>query len=249
MKSDYYESSPLLGQYLLLHYGKPSEILPWEDGPSGALDFPARCAARLGREREGKETRRFLDLGCAVGRATFEGLRWAREAVGVDYSHSFIQTACALADQGSLSYLRPDEGDMTTELRAEVPTGIPRERARFQWGDACAPGKELGVFDAVLLANLLCRLPDPAACLRSLGGLVAPGGTVMITTPCSWLEEFTPKALWLGGVEGPTLQGVRRNMEPTFRLVAVEEMPFLIREHARKFQWSVAQASLWEKMV
>jgi len=249
LKSDYYESSPLLGQYLLLHYGKPAEILPWEGGPSGALDFPARCAARLGRERTGKETRRFLDLGCAVGRATFEGLRWAGEAVGVDYSHAFIDTARILAKEGFLPYLRKDEGDMATELRAEVPPGLSTARARFEWGDACAPGKDLGVFDAVLLANLLCRLPDPAACLRSLGDLVAPGGTVMITTPCSWMEEFTPKAAWLGGVNGPTLEGVRRNMEPGFRLLATEEMPFLIREHARKFQWSVAQASLWERQV
>jgi hypothetical protein len=30
-------------------------------------------------------------------------------------------------------------------------------------------------------------------------------------------------------------------------LVAAKDLPFLIREHARKFQWSVAQASLWKK--
>ena len=32
-------------------------------------------------------------------------------------------------------------------------------------GDACALDANLGPFDAVLVANLLCRLPDPAAFL------------------------------------------------------------------------------------
>ena len=45
--------------------------------------------------------------------------------------------------------------------------------------DACAMPVTLGSFDAVLAANLLCRLPDPLAFLLRLGGadaLVKPGG-------------------------------------------------------------------------
>lgn len=244
-----YESPQLLGQYLLLHYGKPDEVLPWSGGPGEALGYPVRCAARLGRAREGRRTSRFLDLGCAVGRSTFEGLRWAEEAVGLDYSATFIDAAGRLAREGKMDYVRVDEGDRVTGLRAEVPVELPRMRAMFRRGDACRleQEKDLGVFDAVLLANLLCRLPDPAACLRSLAKLVVPGGTVLITTPCSWMEEFTPKEAWLGGNELPTLEGIRANLEADFEWQSTEEMPFLIREHARKYQWSVAQASVWQK--
>jgi hypothetical protein len=32
-----------------------------------------------------------------------------------------------------------------------------------------------------------------------------------------------------------------------FNLVTTKDLPFLIREHARKFQWSVAQASIWQR--
>jgi putative 4-mercaptohistidine N1-methyltranferase len=249
--SGLYESTPLLGQYLLLHYGQPGEVLPWKGGPVEALGFPARCAERLGRERgrSGRPTERFLDLGCAVGRSTFEGTRWAGEAMGLDYSASFIESAARLAREGRMPYLRTDEGERTTELWAEVPPELDRTRVRFLRGDACGLDAGLGPFDAVLLANLLCRLPDPAACLVSLSGLVGPGGTVMITTPCSWMEEFTPKTAWLGGKDVPTLEGIRCHLEKHFELQSVEEMPFLIREHARKFQWSMAQASLWERKV
>jgi hypothetical protein len=27
----------------------------------------------------------------------------------------------------------------------------------------------------------------------------------------------------------------------------VKDLPFLIREHARKFQWSVAEATIWRR--
>jgi hypothetical protein len=36
-------------------------------------------------------------------------------------------------------------------------------------------------------------------------------------------------------------------LEENFTLVDVRDLPFLIREHARKFQFSVAQASIWRR--
>jgi hypothetical protein len=31
-------------------------------------------------------------------------------------------------------------------------------------------------------------------------------------------------------------------------LESIRDLPFLLREHARKYQWSVAQASLWRRI-
>ena len=36
---------------------------------------------------------RALDLGCAVGRASFELARYFEDVVGVDYSQAFVDTA------------------------------------------------------------------------------------------------------------------------------------------------------------
>lgn len=63
-------------------------------------------------------------------------------------------------------------------------------------------GRSMGSFDVVLMANLLCRLPTPKTCLARLGGpnaLVQPGGHVVLTSPFSWLEQFTDKENWMGG--------------------------------------------------
>ena len=75
--------------------------------------------------------------------------------------------------------------------------------------------------------------------------LVKPGGQLIITSPYTWLEEFTPREHWLGGRDGSTLEGLEAALTKDFQLTATRDLPFLIREHARKFQWSVAQASIW----
>lgn len=68
-----------------------------------------------------------------------------------------------------------------------------RSRVSFSHGDACNLPEDLGEFGCVLAANLVCRLPNPYQFLDRLPSLVAPGGTLIITSPYSWCEQFTPK--------------------------------------------------------
>jgi len=60
-------------------------------------------------------------------------------------------------------------------------------------GDACNLPLDLGQFGCVLAANLIDRLRTPQNFLNRLGTLVAPGGILVITSPYTFLEEFTPK--------------------------------------------------------
>jgi putative 4-mercaptohistidine N1-methyltranferase len=195
---------------------------------------------------------RALDLGCAVGRSTFEMARFCEEVVGIDYSARFIEAATALRADGEIAYHRVDEGRLGTECRAVAPAGIDRTRARFETGDAMDLRGDLGSFDAVLMANLIDRLHTPRLCLARLPDLVKAGGQLIVTSPYTWLEEFTPRSQWLGGFERDgkpvaTLDGLRAALEPDFEFVAARDLPFLIREHARKYQWSVAQATMWRR--
>lgn len=43
-KENVYETEKLIGEYLIFHFGKPDELLPYGFGPSESLDFPKRCA-------------------------------------------------------------------------------------------------------------------------------------------------------------------------------------------------------------
>jgi 2-polyprenyl-3-methyl-5-hydroxy-6-metoxy-1,4-benzoquinol methylase len=102
--SQLYEAPQILNDYLLLHYGAAEEQMPYPFGPRDAVEFPVRCARwLLAAAREyGAPTARALEVGCAVGRASFELARGYREVLGVDLSRAFIDAADTLRRAGEL---------------------------------------------------------------------------------------------------------------------------------------------------
>ena len=247
-----YETDKLLAEYLLFHYGAPEEVLPYGFGPREALGYPERCVSECLDVRALPKSARALDLGCAVGRSTFELARHCDEVIGIDYSAHFIDAAQSLQSGIVIEYQSADEGALSTQCRAEAPPGIDLRRVHFEIGDAMDLRADLGQFDVVLMANLIDRLAAPQRCLAQLPPLLIPGGQLIITSPYTWLEDFTPPSHWIGGFERDgqpvtTLDGLCAALLPDFDLIADRDLPFLIREHARKYQWSVAQATMWRR--
>ena len=179
-----------------------------------------------------------------MGRSCFELARTCDSVLGLDYSQSFVDAAEHIRREGSLAYARLDEGRVQTDLRAMRPAdgGEMAGRIRFEQGDAMDLPAELGCFDVVHAANLLCRLREPQRLLDRLPSLVNPGGQLLLTTPCTWLAEFTPSENW---PQGSTLEWLKEKLSTSFALEHREDLPFLIREHARKYQWSVALGMRW----
>lgn len=239
-----YESEKLLAEYLLFHYGSQEEILPpdrpWPGGMCEALDFPRRTVAHFspGAVASG------LDLGCAVGRSTFEMARTCQDVLGIDFSHAFIHAAEALKTGRVISYQRREEASIVTNLEARPPAGIDPQKLRFQQGDAMNLAADLGSFDRVHAANLLCRLPEPVRLLDRLPDLVKSGGELVLATPCTWLEEFTPPANW---PPAGTLEWLKSMLTGSFSLTHQANEPFLIRETARKFQWTTSLVTVWRR--
>lgn len=238
-----YETRQLLDQYLLFHFASGEETLAWEFGPDTALNFAQRTVDETfdwDRVRIGEL--RALDIGCAVGRSSFELSKRCAEVIGIDFSQAFIDAAEVVRTKGELAYDRLEEAHESTPLVAKPPAGSHPDRITFEQGDAMALRPDLGQFDLVHAANLLCRLPEPLKFLQQLPGLIRSGGQFVITTPCTWLDEFTPRENW---PTGSTLDFLKENLEADFELLKSAEMPFLIRETRRKHQWTVAQASVW----
>jgi putative 4-mercaptohistidine N1-methyltranferase len=241
-----YESDRLVREYLLFHYGESDEILPWKTGPREALRFAQRCVRELINSSSVGRDARALDVGCAVGRSSFELAGHCREVIGIDSSAAFIAAAERIRQTGALPYEYAVEGARTASATAHLPAGSVAERVRFETGDAMDLRRDLGTFDFVLAANLLCRLPDPRVFLARAAELVKPGGQLLLTTPFTWLEEFTPRNKWIGGTaESESADELTRLLEPHFELKLSKDLPFLIREHARKYQWSVAWGTRW----
>ena len=115
---------------------------------------------------------------------------------------------------------------------------------------------ELSTYDGIVMSNLLCRLPNPMACLNGLPAIVNKGGVIVMVTPFSWLTEFTPRDHWLGGFqdsvskEAVYSKDVLKSVmnERGFEKIHEEQMPVIIREHQRKFQYIISEATAWRKL-
>ena len=240
-----YESAELQEQYLLFHYGTGDDILPWPDGPHGALDFPVRCVRELLQVDGPSALGRALDLGCAVGRRTLELSCFFDEVLGIDFSASFIRAAEDMRTNGRVEIKRIEEGTHTSPLVLSRAEHVYPNRVRFQQGDALEPDPAWGPFDAVCMFNLIDRVPEPARLLTQAAGLLKPNGQLLLTTPFTWMTEYTPRENWLGTGETDSAAELRRLLEPDFKCRIEIDLPFLIREHRRKYQWSMAYASAW----
>nr|QKY15185.1 predicted protein [Polytomella parva] len=277
-----YETKKAVEEYLMFHYGAAEDILPYKTGPHSALDFMSRCALLCERHCEALQDftgdsvdpTTAIDMGCAVGRGTFELSRGFQRVLGVDFSQHFIDAAERMQKEGQLPYSYVLEGDIRRTAVAAIPEDIIRHRCQFTVGDACAVPETWGPVDCVLAANLLCRLPDPKKFLDRCRTLIKPGGILVLVSPYSWLAGWTSKEKWLGGYlraddqqpqftrntiidyltksVGNTVEhGVGEEgdeVQGDFELIeSGVEMPFLIREHARKFQWGCSEGMVFKR--
>lgn len=252
-----YQAESTFNEYMNLHYGEVEDQMPWAVGPKGAAGFPQRCAELVDRfcRETSVNRKRALDIGCAVGGASFHLARTFENVVGIDLSKSFIEAALTLKREHKLPYELKMEGDLKESRLAEVDPGLS-DRLTFRQADACALPADLVGFDAVLIANLLCRLPSPAACLGRLDGergLVKPGGILVVVSPYTWMERFTPREVWLGGYQDESgrahysEEGLKAALGSNFHLLYQQDMPLIIREHERKYQYVVAQALVFQR--
>ena len=235
-----YESQSYLDQYLLFHYGSSLQIDPFQIFPESFLNFAKRSVTE--NLDTSKERLRALDLGCSVGRSCFELSRFCYEVVGIDYSNQFIHAAETIRVEGSVKYNSLQEGSQFNSYIAEMPEGSRPERISFEVGDALQLPERIGKFDVIHAANLLCRLSNPDHLLKKFPALMNEGGSLVITTPCTWIGEFTPMENW---PKGSTLDWISTNLSDSFVLQNTQDMTFIILEHARKFQVGIAQASVW----
>lgn len=249
---DYYETDEQLNEYLVFHYASLEQTLPWDFGPRQAFGFHARLAQCIDASKL-PENSRALDLGCSVGRTSFELSRFCDQVLGIDFSHRFIEAANEIRQSGEIPLLLKREGQLGDAVTNRLVDGVHPERVGFLQGDAEALPDSIGRFDAITFANVLDRLPHPRVALEKLARIANPGAQLVVCSPFTWWDEFTAPGERLGGFmregrEVTSHDSIVAALEPQFVLQATCDLPFLIREHERKYHFSVAQTSIWKRL-
>jgi len=256
-QKDKYDRSDTVDQYLLLHYGSEDEQRDSEINTSISFPSTSNLVNRTVElmKKFSKDQGRALDLGCAVGGASFSLASTFKSVTAIDFSDLFIEAASDLKRHGEIGYRRKETGRISTELTARIDKTIDRDRVQFYQGDASSLNGITAMtkddpFDAILLSNLLCRLSTPRACLQQFSetdGYLKSEGILVIASPNTWLEQFTPETDFLDGRSNSETLSSLANLLPNFKLVFHEDLPFTIREHRRKYEFIISQISVWCK--
>jgi putative 4-mercaptohistidine N1-methyltranferase len=199
---------------------------------------------------------RCLDIGCSVGRSAFEFARSFAHVDAIDFSARFIQSGVRLQHGDEVLYEIPTEGELTTGRAISLERlglGEAGRRVNFMQGDACNLKEIFTDYDLVFAGNLIDRLYDPSLFLDAIAGRVRRGGLLVITSPYTWLEEYTQKPKWVGGRREAgepltTFAGLTRAFAGRFDFLHRQDVPFVIRETARKHQHTVAEMTVWRRL-
>jgi 5-histidylcysteine sulfoxide synthase/putative 4-mercaptohistidine N1-methyltranferase len=246
IKANTYESDTQIAQYA--EFG-------WGESCFGIKNYPATCAKIALEFMKRKPMRKALDIGCAIGRSTFELARGFDEVTGLDFSVRFISLATRLAEEGGIGYAFPTEGELVAYKNVylkDFDLLKEAEKVTFWQADACNLKPHFRGYDLIFAGNLIDRLYDPAKFLADLHERLNEKGLLVLTSPYTWLEEFTPKEKWLGGFKKngedfTTLDGLKEMLGSHFELIHTRDIPFVIKETARKHQHTIAQMTVWEK--
>lgn len=241
-----YNTDTVISQYC--HFG-------WGENALGVENYPAKCAEFALEYMKDKPKRKALDIGCAIGRSSFELARGFDEVIGLDFSARFIQEAESLKENGVLRYTMTTEGELENFHEVTL-SGFDLEEAgkkvTFWQADACNLKPIYQEFDLIFGGNLIDRLYDPQNFLDDVAARLNEGGLLILTSPYTWQEESTPKEKWIGGYKKDgenvtTQEGLEEVLSKDFDLIGTRNIPFVIQETARKHQYTIAHMTIWEK--
>jgi len=243
--NDVYESDKAISQYIEFHYGKEY---------FNVANFPAKMAKRaLGYVNKRDKA---LDIGCSVGRASFELAKEFNEVWGLDFSARFIKVAVQLQESDKVLYEIPKEGETTIKKEFTLSSiGVSKEiasRCKFYQADASNLKPIYSGYDLVLALNLLDRLYEPLKFLDDIKGRINSGGIFVLASPYNWSEEFTPKSRWLGGyykdgIAINTAETLKEILSRNFELLDEFKEEFIIQESERNYQHSISNIQIWRK--
>ena len=243
-----YHSDNAVSQYCDAHYGEDM---------FGVANFPGEMARLCLEKLTDSPKLNALDLGCAVGRASFELARSFESVTGFDLSSRFIAIAKRIQKTGRVCYQRQEEGDLVSDCEvslSELNLLDTASRVTFLQGNALSLDVQLCGYDLVLLSNLIDRCPEPRRLLTNIHSRLVMGGLLVIASPYDWRDVYTSHKKWLGsffraGAPYTSLEGLTKILAKRFVMLGEpQDREFVIRETARTYRHCISQVTCWRRV-
>jgi SAM-dependent methyltransferase/uncharacterized protein YbaR (Trm112 family) len=140
-----------------------------------------------------------VDLGCAVGRTTFELAKKTDEPVlGLDLSFAMLQLAQQVLKTGTAVFPLKELGVVYRNQRLSTPfQAMPN--VDFWLCDAMVLPFRAGTFGTVNALNLLDCVPSPITLLQNIEKALMGAGEALIGCPYDWSTGASAINQWIGG--------------------------------------------------
>jgi len=163
-----YNEECLLGCFMDNNYG---EFAPNYKPPYQWADYRPywKTVIDTSRPRTDKEYGMTLELGCSVGRYTFEMARMSKLVVGLDLRFKWVFEAARFQRQGGVIYHRRLRGLKFEEVQTNFE---PPDNTLFLVGNALDPPFLKESFDLVAGLNLLDNIKLPRILLGQMNALL-----------------------------------------------------------------------------
>lgn len=232
----------LLSTYMDLHYGSLDDVPP----AFGSLSDPNafwKILVEIARPKPDTKYQRSLDLGCSVGRYTFELARFSELTIGIDLNFNAVSSAAEIQRTKKVRYERRKRGSCFEEI--QIPFSPP-QNVLFLVGDALDPPFAAESFDLVAGLNLLDNVKLPLVLIGQMDALLRRGGDLILCSPYEWRADICEPTEWLenDSLDAPAM--VRNILEGNFFpqmglkyqiLQELSDVPWVLRHHVR--YWSL----------
>jgi len=153
-----------------------------------------------------------LDIGCSVGRLSFELSKTHSRVIGIDTSISFIEKARDLLQKKSLAFDLVIEGLITEKRSCEFDAAFNYDHVDFIVADALALPFPQRFFSTVTSINLLEKVSSPIGHLMDINRVLKEKESMFVfSDPFSWDESVLHPDHWLSG--GTNGNGSRRGID------------------------------------
>jgi SAM-dependent methyltransferase/uncharacterized protein YbaR (Trm112 family) len=195
-----------------------------------------------------------LDIGCAVGRLTFELSRTHDRVIGIDTSRAFIAKAREIVVKKQIDFELVVEGNLTEHRHLGLENGWNLKNVDFLVADALALPFPKHDFASIAAINVLEKVPDPIGHLTEVNRVLRKQESMFLfSDPFSWDPAFSAPELWLGGSNNGSNPYSTRGIDTMRRLFAGEfkvfDPPFDIARQG-DVSWKIRKTeNLWEHIT
>ena len=243
-----YETAKDICQQLACHYGESLFNVP---------NYPREIAKAVVHycRKYGLKTQKILDLGCSVGRCSFELSAIFNMVDGVDFSARYIQHGVKLQHTKRLRYISEIEGDIVSFNEVtldDLALSNDGNQLHFSQGDASNLKAIFTGYEVILAQHVIEQNYDPKLFLSTIHQRLVADGLLIIVSDYNFSEKQTIKEKWLGGkkVNGENLSGfdgLSEQLHQHFNLVDQQELSRVLKENQRNFNITNTHMTIWQR--